>query len=98
MVRDEPSLKISDLYLLRFRKDSVWKIFPKRMTQLTNDGGVCRTAPATPGLIIIETEEEEKCVMAGQNKQYAHRPEVSSQPGRADSVRSVICTHRGAVH
>ena len=63
-----------------------------------NDGGVCRTAPATRGLVIIETEERNKCVMAGQNKHNALRPEVSSQPGRADSVRSVICTHRGAVH
>ena len=42
------------------------------MTQLINDAGVCRTAPVTPGLLIIETEEEEKnCVMSGQNKQYA---------------------------
>ena len=32
------------------------------LTQLINDGGVCRTAPATPGLLIIETEEEEKNV------------------------------------
>ena len=69
------------------------------MTQLINDGDVCRTAQATPGLLIIETEEEgKKGVMAGQNKQYTLRPEVSSQPGRADSLRSVICTHRGAVH
>ena len=60
MVGGEPSLKLSALLLLRFGKDSVWKIFPQRMTQLTNDGGVCRTAPATPGFLIIETEEEEK--------------------------------------
>ena len=39
------------------------------MTQFINDWGVCRTAPATPGLLIIETEKrKEKCVMAGQNK------------------------------
>jgi hypothetical protein len=69
------------------------------MTQLINDGGVCRTAPATPGLLIIETEEEEKnYVMSGQNKQYYLLPEVSSQPGRADLVRSVIYTRRGVVH
>ena len=56
----EHSLKISALLLVRFGKDSVWKIFPYRMTQVIIDGGVCRTAPATPGLIVSETEEREK--------------------------------------
>ena len=53
--------------LLRFGRGSVWKIFPQRMTQLINDRVVCRTAPATPGLLIIETEEEKKkSAMVGQ--------------------------------
>ena len=38
-----------------FEKDSVLQIFSKRITQLLtksiSDGCVCRTAPATPGLL-----------------------------------------------
>ena len=52
----EHSLKISAPQLLRFGIDSVLKILNERMTQLINelmnDGGVYRTAPATPGLLI----------------------------------------------
>ena len=46
-------------YLLRFGSEGVLKIFPQRITQLINllmnDEGVCRTAPATPGLLNIQT-------------------------------------------
>ena len=41
-----------------FGKDRGLKIFPQRMTQsineLINHGGVCRTAPAIPGLLNTE--------------------------------------------
>ena len=60
IVWDENSLKISALQLFRFGIDSVWKIFELKdhsMNQLINDwmsnGGDCRTAPATPGLLMI---------------------------------------------
>ena len=43
--------KIVALKLFRFEIDSVWKIFELK-NDLINDGGACRTAPATPGLLI----------------------------------------------
>ena len=49
----EHFLKISAPQLLRFGIDSVLKILNKRITQLMNHEGVYRTAPATPGLLII---------------------------------------------
>ena len=51
----EPSLKFQ-LPSLRFGSEGVLKIWRKRLTilnQLMSDGGVCRTAPATPGLFNI---------------------------------------------
>ena len=55
MVRGEHSLKISVPQLLWFSIDSALKIFPQNMTELMNelmnDEAVCRTAPATPGLL-----------------------------------------------
>ena len=55
----EPALKVSALQLLRFGSKDVWKLFSQRITEsftkiikeLFNDKGVCRTAPATPGLL-----------------------------------------------
>ena len=50
----EPSLKMSAPKLLRFVNESVLKIFLQRVTeysQLINYKGVCRIAPATPGLL-----------------------------------------------
>ena len=58
MVGGEHSLKISAPQLLWFGIDSTLNIFPQTMTHLMNelisDGGDCRTAPATPGLLINE--------------------------------------------
>ena len=52
----EHCVKISGPKLKRFGSYDVLKIFPQRMThlinQLMNYGGVCRTAPATQGLLI----------------------------------------------
>ena len=52
----DPSLKISAPYLSRFGTEGVLKIFSQRMSDLIkrsmSNGGVCRTAPATPGLLI----------------------------------------------
>ena len=57
MVGGEHSLKISAPQLLRFGIDSVLKTLNKRITDLINelmsDKGDCRTAPATPGLLIM---------------------------------------------
>ena len=50
-MRDERSLKISALWLFRFRIDSALNIFPQTITQLVNYKAVYRTAPATPGLL-----------------------------------------------
>ena len=53
---DEHSLKFSAPYLFRLRIGSVWKIFELKdhgMNQSLSDGGDCRTAPATPGLLNI---------------------------------------------
>ena len=51
------SLKILPPQLLRFGIDSVLKILNERITELINelmsDKGDCRTAPATPGLLLI---------------------------------------------
>ena len=53
----EHYLTISAPLLLQFGKDTVLKIGRKGITELmnesVNDKGVCRTAPATPGLLII---------------------------------------------
>ena len=55
MVGGEHSLKISALQLLRFGIDSVLKILNERITdsinQLMSNGGDCRTALATPGVL-----------------------------------------------
>ena len=55
MVGGEHSLKISAPQLLWFGIDSTLNIFPQTITEsvneLINDGGDCRTAPATPGLL-----------------------------------------------
>ena len=60
MVGGEHSLKISAPQLLWFGIDSALKIYPQTMTQLMNelinDEAVCRTAPATPGLLKIGKE------------------------------------------
>ena len=57
MVGGEHSLKISAPQLLWFGIDSTLNIFPQTITELMNelinDGGDCRTAPATPGLLNI---------------------------------------------
>ena len=49
------SLKISGPQLIRFGSEGILKIWRKRLTQLVdelmNHKGVCRTAPATPGLL-----------------------------------------------
>ena len=39
---------------------SVWSIFSQRVTQLMNHEGVCRTSPATPGLLIRTIEKDER--------------------------------------
>ena len=58
MVGGEHSLKISAPQLLKFGIDSVLKILNERIThsmnQLIRNGGDCRTAPATPGLLNIK--------------------------------------------
>ena len=43
---------VSPLYLLWFGCIYVLKVWSKRVTQLMNCNGICRTAPATPGLVI----------------------------------------------
>ena len=53
IVWDEQLIKISPLKLFWFGIDSVLNIFPQTMTHLI-DEAVYRTAPATPGLLIIE--------------------------------------------
>ena len=56
MVGGEHSLKISAPQLLWFGIDSALKIFPQTIGELMNERinheAVCRTAPATPGLLI----------------------------------------------
>ena len=56
VVGGEYSLKSSAPYLLWFVIYDILKIGRKRRTEslneLINDKGVCRTAPATPGLLI----------------------------------------------
>ena len=63
MVGGEHSLKISAPQLLRFGLDSVLKIVNKRITDLINESvsykGVCRTARATPGLLITKVFVEQ---------------------------------------
>ena len=53
--KSEHSLKISAPYLLPFVIYDIMKIWRKRMTRLIiewiNHEAVCRTAPATPGLL-----------------------------------------------
>ena len=73
MVGGEHSLKISGPKLLRFGIDSVLKILNERMTQLMNksisDEGVCRTAPATPGLLIRQhVLDELNTIKSGHTK------------------------------
>ena len=56
IVWDEHYLKILAPQLFQFGIDSVWKIFDLKDYSVSvsiNDGGDCRTAPATPGLLII---------------------------------------------
>ena len=57
MVVGERSLKVSAPQLLWFGIDSALKIFPQTISelikQLISDGGDCRTAPATPGVLNI---------------------------------------------
>ena len=56
MVGGEHSLKMSAPQLLRFAIGSFMKIMNERMTESINQlmvFGVCRTAAATPGLLII---------------------------------------------
>ena len=53
MVGGEHSLKISAPQLLRFGIDIVLKIMNEGMISSMSDGGDCRTAPATPGLLNI---------------------------------------------
>ena len=57
MVGGEHSLKISAFELLLFGIESVWKILNKRITnsvdELISYKIVYRTAPATPGLLIL---------------------------------------------
>ena len=57
MVGDKHSLKISAPQLLQFGIDIVWKILNERMTYSVNESMnykcVYRTAPATPGLLIM---------------------------------------------
>ena len=56
MMGGEHSFKISAPQLLWFGIDSTLNIFPQTMTESVNEsinyGGDCRTAPATPGLLI----------------------------------------------
>ena len=56
MVGGEHSLKISAPNLLRFGIDRVLKILNQKISQLIIqlmiNGGDCRTAPATPGLLM----------------------------------------------
>ena len=58
MVGGEHYLQISAPQLLWFGFDSALKIFPQTMShsvnESINDGGDCRTAPATPGLLIMK--------------------------------------------
>ena len=52
---DEHSLRNSAPLLFRFGIGSVWKIFEIKdqlINESISDGGDCRTAPATPGLLI----------------------------------------------
>ena len=51
MVRDEHSLKISAPLLFWFGNDSVLKIFEQKDHSINYNGGDCRTAPATKGLL-----------------------------------------------
>ena len=57
MERSEYSLKISGPLLIRFGIEGVLKIWRKRLSQLMShlisDKGVCRTTPATQGLLNI---------------------------------------------
>ena len=57
MVGGEHSLKIAGPLLLWIGSEGVLKLFSQRMTQCLNelmsDKGVCRTAPATEGLLNI---------------------------------------------
>ena len=50
----EHSLKILAPQLLQFVIYDILKIWSKRLTQRINYEGVCRTALATPGLLISE--------------------------------------------
>ena len=59
MVGGEHSLQISAPQLLWFGIDSALKIFPQTMSQSVNesinDGGDCKTAPTTLGLLMISS-------------------------------------------
>ena len=57
MVGSQHSLKISAPKLfLRFRRDSVFKIFSQSIPQSTNYKGVFRSATGTPGLLNMYSE------------------------------------------
>ena len=57
MIGGEHSLKFSAPHLFRFGINSVLKILNKRMTDLINElmnyECICKTAPFSPGLLII---------------------------------------------
>ena len=64
VTRDTITLKISAPQLLWFVIYDILNIWRKRLTdwltQLINDKGVCRAAPATPGLLITQLQGQEK--------------------------------------
>ena len=74
----EHSLKISALWLEQFVINDMWKILGKRMTQLMNQSviykGVCRKAPATPGLLITLYTNEEIMKVNGYLKRFRVAP------------------------
>ena len=61
----EPFVKSSAPQLLRFGSEGVLKIFKYHLiNHLISNKGVCRTALATPGLLIISMQTEMACVVA----------------------------------
>ena len=64
----ELSLKMSAPQILLFEIDSVLNILNKKITQLMNElmnnKGVYRTAPATPGLLNIQSVKKSQDVIA----------------------------------
>ena len=76
----EHTLKIPAPYLLQFRSEGLLKIFSQRISDWINKEinhkGVCRTAPATPAMLIIYDNKFDIIVESATD----HSPPVLENP------------------